>query len=356
VRAAAKTAPGPGNLEYMDLPEPTPGKGEVLVEVKAAGICGTDLSLYQWKEAVAKSYKIDFPRVLGHEFSGVVREVAPGVTHLAPGDRVVVNPVIYCGKCRYCVSGMTAVCENRPMLGAELDGAFAEFVTARASNVVPIPDEVTFEAGAVVEPLCVAIQAVEKVPPTFGDVAVVVGSGPIGLLIAQVLSASCVSHVVVTGLSIDCERLEVARQMGAIAVNIEEEDPLEVVKDLTSGDGADIVFEAAGYPNAILQAIDLARKRGTVLLASLPALPTEIPTVKVAFQEKSLVGTRATTPANWTQAIRMIAAGKIDPTLVVSHTFPLPEAVKAFEMAKAQQGIKILLVPGEEGVGNVVEA
>ncbi|MEW6081926.1 MAG: alcohol dehydrogenase catalytic domain-containing protein [Bacillota bacterium] len=346
MKAVVKSAPTPGHLACIEMPMPIVKEKDVLIRVKAAGICGTDLSLWDWKEAVARTYSISsFPKVLGHEFSGIVEECGPGVDGLRPGDRVVVNPVMYCGKCSYCAAGAVAVCENRPMLGAELDGGFAEFVSVRASSVIPIPESISYESAAVIEPLCVAIQAVEKVPPAFGDVAVVVGAGPIGLLIALVLSTSYTSKVLVTGLKSDAERLGVARQMGAIPVNLDEEDPLELVRNMTGGAGADVVYEAAGHPVAILQAIEMVRPRGSVCLAGLPGLPTEIPTVKVTFQEKMLVGTRATAVGNWAQAIRMISAGRIDPTVVVSHRFSLAEAEGAFHMAKNRQGIKVLLIP-----------
>lgn len=344
MKAVVKQKAGAGNLICTTRPVPEITPDEVLIEVKAAGICGTDISLYHWKEAVAKSYNISFPRILGHEFSGVIAKTGNKVDCLKPGDRVTVNPIIYCGKCRYCAEGVTCVCDDRPMLGAELDGAFAQYVAARAANVMRLPDSVTYECGAVVEPFCVAIHAVERVTPEYGDAAVVVGAGAISLLLLMVLKEGT-SRVIITGLAADEERLALARSLGAETINVEKEDPVEKVKALTGGRGADVVYEAAGHPSAVQQAIRLARKRGRICLVGLPGKPAEILTTELAVTEKSLIATRATERKTWGKAFEILSAGRVDLSPVITHRLPLEEAEKGFKLVDERQGVRVLLIP-----------
>ena len=237
MNAVIKTKPAPASMEYTtEFPVPQIGPDEVLLEIKLAGICGTDHSLYHWSEAIANAYKLKFPSIFCHEFSGVVAEVGKNVKKdLKVGDRVTANPIQYCGECSYCAEGIVNICDNRPFYGTDLPGAFAKYMAIRGSNVIKLTDNVSFKSGALLEPLCVAIHAVERVMPRFGDTCVVVGGGAIGLLVLKVLKWIGVGNVIVTGLAADKDRLAMAKSFGGIPVNIEETDPVQFVKGLTNG-------------------------------------------------------------------------------------------------------------------------
>ena len=222
MNAVLMTKPEPGAWEYVeDAPIPQIKDDEVLLEIKACGICGTDHSLHGWNEAIANSYNIQFPAIFGHEFSGVIAEVGKKApANLKPGMRVTANPVLFDNTCPYCEKGQVNICDNRPFYGTDLPGAFAKYMAIRGSNVIPMPDDVSFEQGALLEPLCVALNAVERVHPEAGDTAVVMGPGPIGLLMVAVLKqAYGIQKIICTGLANDVKRLEVAEKLGAIPVN-----------------------------------------------------------------------------------------------------------------------------------------
>ncbi|MFQ5947205.1 MAG: zinc-binding dehydrogenase, partial [Anaerolineae bacterium] len=177
MKAIVKTDPGPGHVAYTDFADPEARPGEVVIEVRAAGLCGTDMSLYDWKESMIREYKPEPPVVMGHEFAGIVSEVGPGVTRFKVGDRVTGNGIMYCGECYFCRSGRHGICVNRPMLGVGLNGCFAQFVSLRQGNVFPLPPDVPFEIASMTEVLCVALHTMERVPVGPGD-TVVVGPGP----------------------------------------------------------------------------------------------------------------------------------------------------------------------------------
>jgi len=345
MNAVLKDKAAPGHMKYASAPIPKITPDQVLVEVKASGICGTDHSLYHWNEAIANSYKIAFPRIFGHEFAGVVAQVGNQVKNIVAGERVTVNPILYCGVCSYCAEGIINVCDNRPFLGTDYDGGFAQYVAVRGQNIVKLPDRVSFKSGALMEPLCVAIHAVERAKPEFGQSAVVVGPGAIGLLMLLVLKNMGVGRVIVTGAGIDKDRLKIAESFGAdVVVNVDEKDPVSVVKDVTGGRGADVVFDAAGHFSVVPQAMQMVAKHGRIGVTGLPAKPSEIMMTQLAMKEISLIGSRAYELKTWLQAAKMIEGG-LNVEQVGTHTIPLKDWEKGMQLLDKSQGLRIILEP-----------
>ena len=345
MRAVVKTATGPGNLQYTDFPDPEVRPGEVVIEVKATGICGTDMSLYHWAESMVREYRPEPPLVMGHEFSGVVCGVGAEVTGLRVGDRVTANPILYCGACYHCRAGRPSICDNRPMLGLRLNGCFARFVAVRQQNVFPLPPEVPFDIAAMSEVLCVALHTLERVPVGPGDTAAVVGAGPMGFLVLLLAQAAGASRLVMTGLGADRDRLGVAKALGAHTIVVDEEDPGEVVRGLTRGLGADVAFECAGHPSAVPQALALVRKGGRIGVLGQGYGDSAFNTAILSYREVDMIGVRAYDPKAWHRSYDVLASGKIPLEKLVTHRLPLEEAVRGIELMQSKQGLKILFTP-----------
>ena len=252
------------NVELREIPQPPdPAPGQVVVQVRAAGVCGSDL--HMWREH--QSWEIKLPLVLGHEFCGVIAAVGDGVAGFAEGDRVAVETAAeVCGSCAFCHSGDYNQCPGRLGYGALHDGAFTQYVTARQQILHHIPDNVPYEQASLTEPICVAYNAlVEKTPLVRpGDLVVIQGPGPIGmmaLLVAKLRGAS----IVMLGTRHDKLRLQVASQIGAAqTVNIDEDDPLELIRSLGDGFGADLVVDCTGVSIALKTALDITRPNGII--------------------------------------------------------------------------------------------
>jgi L-iditol 2-dehydrogenase len=258
MQAVMKTARGEGNVALREVPAPQPGPGQVLLGVRAAGICGTDLHIYH------DEFPTQPPVVLGHELAGEVIATGDGVTGVAPGDRVTTETYFHlCGSCRFCRGGQPNLCPERRSIGSGVNGGFAPYVVVPERNLHRLPKGLTFQEAALTEPLaCVVHGALELPKVTAGDVAVVAGPGAIGLLTLQVARAAGAT-VVVLGTAADHRRLELAGELGAArVVDVAAEDPVPIVRDLTGGWGADIVFECSGAGPAALSLLDHARRGG----------------------------------------------------------------------------------------------
>lgn len=347
MNAVYMTKPEAGAWEYVeDAPIPQIKDDEVLMEIKAAGICGTDHSLYHWNEAIANSYNIQWPAIFGHEFSGVIAEVGKNAPeNLKVGMRVTANPILFDNTCGYCDRGQVNICDNRPFYGTDLPGAFAKYMAIRASNIIPMPDEVSFVQGALIEPLCVALNAVDRVDPQLGETAVVMGPGAIGLLMVAVLKqARGINKVIVTGLANDAKRLKVAEQLGAITVNGSECDVVEKVKELTGGKGPEMIFDAAGHWTVVEQAVEMVAKNGRIGVTGLPAKPSSIPMTTIAMRQITIIGNRAYERKNWRQALSLMANG-LDVSLVSNFVLPLSDWKKGMDLVDAGEGLRVILEP-----------
>jgi len=252
----------PGVIRCERIPKPEPNEGEVLVAVRKAGVCGSDL--HRFLHGVPR-YNF---RILGHEFAGEVAEVGPGVDGVQPGDAVAVNPDLPCGHCPYCRVAEYALCEGFLRLGTRTDGGFAEFVRVPAQNLLPLPPGVDFEKGAMLEPAATALHTVIRGEIFPGDIAVVMGCGCIGCLIGQELQILGAGKVFV--VDIVTRKLDIAAQVGLKnLINARAQDPVATVMDDTRQRGADVVFESAGATVVLNQAVHLTRKLGRLALLGL---------------------------------------------------------------------------------------
>jgi len=345
MKAFAKTKPGRGGVECLDWDVPRVGPGEVLIQVMAAGICGSDVHVYHWSEDVIREYQPTLPLVMGHEFSGVVAEVAPHVEGLKAGDRVTANPVLSCGNCSFCKGGRQNICDHRPLLGAGIDGAFAQFVSIRSANVYRLDDGISFELGALSELACVALHAIEKVGLISGNTIAVVGAGPVGLTTMILAKHSGAGPVLITGLKADRERLELAKEIGAIPIEAESMDASRQILEYSNGLGADVVFETSGSSAGVIQSLNLVRKGGKICLIGLAPGTTGIPTAIVAFREIELVGTRAYTSKTWEKIFHVLLNAGEDLKRIITHRLPLRLAEDGFRLMETREGLKVMILP-----------
>lgn len=342
MQAIVKTAPGPGNVAYTDFKDPELQPGQVVIEVRATGLCGTDLSLYNWKESMVRQFKPEPPMVMGHEFAGVVAEVGAGVAGFTVGERVTANPIMYCGRCYYCQAGRHSICDNRPQLGLGLNGCFARFVAVRQENVYPVPSETSFEAAAMSEVLCVALHALDRIAVGPGDTVAVVGPGPMGFLVLLAAKAAGASRLVMTGLKVDRDRLKVATSLGAHTLVVDETDPAEAIRELTRGLGADAVFECAGHPSGVPQALTLVRKGGRIGVLGQGYADSSFNTAIVCYREVELIGIRAYDPKSWHRSYDVLAGRQFPLEALITHRLPLEEAARGIELMTSKQGLKIM--------------
>ena len=345
MKAFVKVRPEPGGVEYVDWDVPRVGAGDVLIEVKAAGLCGTDMHLYEWPDSIVREYKPKLPVVMGHEFSGIVAEAGREVKNVKAGDRVTVNPLLSCEQCYFCLDGRQNICDNRPLLGLGVDGAFAEFVSVRSSNVYRLDDAVPFEVGALSELTCVGLHAIERTRLTGGDTVAVVGAGPLGFIMAVLSIHSGAVRVFVTGLKADRERLELAGKVGAVPIMVENEDPRGRILESTGGLGADVVFETAGAASGVTQSLGLVRKAGRIGILGQGHESTEILTAMLSFREIEMIGTRAHTPRDWQRVSAMVRDAQQDLSQVITHRLPLARAEEGIRLMERREGLKVIVEP-----------
>lgn len=336
---------GPGKLVVKNVSKPRVGLRDLLIRVRAAGICGSDLEM-----ARGNRPSVIPPRIPGHEISGEVAESGSQTTRFQVGDRVVVEPIISCGECRNCRVGRYNVCRQLRFLGVHTDGAFAEFLAIPEWRAYEVPKHLSHEEAAVLEPTAVGVHVVNRAQISLGDTVVILGAGPIALQIAQVAKRRGAGHIIMTDV-LDY-RLELARKLAAdLAVNSSKEDPLRYVNQVTDGEGADVVIEAVGKSETIVQTMDLIRVGGRIVIAGLSVekFVTEPPTfwMRQLLKEVTVETSRSYAAGDWPAAIRLASRGDIDLKALVTHKFPLEEALRAYEVAekKLENSVKVLFTP-----------
>ena len=345
MRALAKATTVPGELTMIEVPTPEPGPGEVMIQVLAAGLCGTDLTLYQAPVQLAAQMGIEFPIVFGHEFAGRISALGAGVGGPALGTLVTANPHLFCKQCYYCRTDRPEVCVNRPIVGYNRPGGMAEYVVVRAENVYTLPDSVPPAVAALSEPLAVGTHMAARAGVRPGAVPVVLGPGPIGLATAIGCQVAGAERVIVAGLPEDADRLEVARRWGMETYYATDPALGEAVLAASDGLGAEIVFEVAGKAAALRQAFQLCRKDGTVFAVGIPADPVPVDVAMMALNEKRLVGSRGYRPVDWQAAASLVAQRTKDLEAMVSAVLPLDQAKLGFEKMIARQGLRQILDP-----------
>ena len=335
------------DLRVDDLPEPEPGPGQVKVRVRTVGICGSDVHYY--KHGRIGNQVVEAPLVVGHEGAGEIAELGPGVEGLQVGRRVAVEPARWCGTCEWCAADKPNVCPVVEFRSTPpCDGLMCESVILEPRQCVSIPDSMTFEEAALLEPLQVAVHATNLIGLRRGETVTVVGAGTIGLACMETARVAGAERIIVTD-RLDY-RLEFAKQRGAGAVvNAETDDPVETVMRLTDGRGTDVVFECSNRAAGARQACDVATVCGRVCLVGIPE-EDEIVLDAHEYRRKELsvqYVRRSRHAAE--QAIRLVTTGQLDVASWVTHRVGLEGAPRAFEMVAdyADGVLKAMVVPGE---------
>jgi len=344
MQALVKTQKGKGFLELQEKPVPAIGPGDVLIEVKACGICGTDVHVLH------DEFPYWPPVILGHEFSGVIVETGPDVVGYQVGDRVVAEPHTQaCGRCYLCRTGNRQICPTKRSPGWGIDGGFAKYVKMPDVLLHRIPDTLATEDAAITEPTANTVHdVVERAKVEAGDFVVVLGPGPIGLLAGLTARAAGARHVVMIGAPSDeAVRLQKARALGfETVINLANQNPVDAVRDLTGGIGADLVIECSGAAPAIASTVELVRKKGRICAIGLTGKESiAFPWDKAATKVVDLIFNMSTSYSSWDRALNLIAAGKIPAADVISHRMPLADWQQAFDEIEAQRALKVLLIP-----------
>jgi 2-desacetyl-2-hydroxyethyl bacteriochlorophyllide A dehydrogenase len=329
---------GPDQLELQDVTAPVPGDGESLVRVRYAGICGTDLHLWHGEMTAVRP-----PVVVGHELVGEVVEDTTG--HYAPGQRVAVEPLLVCGACRACREGAGHVCRNLRVQGVHADGGAAELLRTPTARLHPLPDTLSWEAAACTEPASVAVHMVRRAGMQLGDTVLVLGGGPIGFLVASVARAAGARRVLVSEVS--QPRLALCQRAGLETIDATQDDPVAVIRDLTDGEGADIVVEAVGHPATVAQMVAACRVQGRILVGGIGGAPPPVDLPSVIFKELTLIGSRVYESRDMATAVQLLGSGALNVDGLVTRTVPLDSAViDGYERLRdSRDEMKVLLEP-----------
>jgi len=346
MRALVKTSRGPG-MELREIGVPACGPNDVLIRVHNAGVCGTDLHIWEW-DAWA-SNRLKPPVVIGHEFAGRIERLGPEAEAaglLAVGDLVTAEGHIICGHCLQCRTGNGHLCQRTQIIGVDRDGAFADYIAMPASNVMRL-DGIPAEIGAIMDPMGNAFHTVLEGDAVIGSAVLVLGCGPIGCFAVGVARAAGASLVLASDFN--DTRLAIAHTMGAhVTLNPGRDDVLARVRELTQGDGVDLVCELSGHPSGHAQAFAAARLGGRVNLLGTPSRTTEVDFARdVIFKGLTLYGvTGRKMYGTWHVMQRFLRAGQLDPRPVVTHRFPLDRIAEAIQVIKDGQAGKVILEIG----------
>jgi len=344
MKALVKTQKGKGFLELRDVPEPEPKSGEVKIKVAACGICGTDIHVRH------DEFPYWPPVILGHEFTGTVVELGPDCRRSKVGDRIVAEPhTKACGQCYLCRTGNIQICPDKRSPGWGIDGAMTKFICYPERLLHKIPDSMTFDQAALVEPTGNAVaDVIERARIMPGDFAVVIGPGPIGLLSAMVARAAGARDVAIIGTPGDVAlRMAKARELGFHhLINIAETNPVDAVIELTGGLGADMVIECSGSPRAIPGTVDLVRKMGKICVIGLTGNKNvEIPWDKFCFKVVDVIFNLSTSYTCWDRSIHLIENGLLPVEKLITHREPLENWESVFDDLENLKGLKGLLIP-----------
>ncbi|MFQ6080291.1 MAG: zinc-binding dehydrogenase [Candidatus Bathyarchaeia archaeon] len=314
-------------LRIETVPEPKVKPNDVLIKVKAVGLCGSDVHIYHGRTPVGKT-----PIILGHEVAGVVEKVGSAVADVQAGDRVCVDGIIFCRECRNCMAGRENICENRRLYGIHEDGGFAEYIVVRSINCIKLPDNVPFEHGAILtDAVATPFHSIRRVNIVPGETVVIYGVGGLGIHAVQI--ASKLRGAKVIAVDVDQGKLNVAREVGAtVIINAREEDPVKRVMDMTAGRGADVAIEAAGVMKSTKNALDSIRAGGRVVLQGLCAMPVSYDTRLLVRKEVSVLASYGYCKSDIATVVRLASEGRLDLTRSVTHKFLLDEVNKGIEV------------------------
>jgi threonine dehydrogenase-like Zn-dependent dehydrogenase len=320
-------------IRFGEVPEPRPKNGQVLIRVHWASICGTDLHIYlgEFKSRVM------YPRILGHEFSGIVESVGTDVSHLQKGSKVVVDPIIWCNQCPACLNGHQNACHFLKLIGVDVDGAFSEFVVADADKVFKVPEGITLRDAVLTELYSLGVHSTRRALIEPGDRVVILGAGRLGLSVLEIIKQTAASWV--CSVDILGNRLEIAKKIGARwTINAREKDPVEEILSFTDGLGVDRVIETVGTAMEIKnrdmpveQAVRIARHGGSIVVMGMGSQYTPVFWRQFVEKEIQLVGSRVTL-GDFPRALSLMSQGRFHPDLLISKEFPLEETGEAFRL------------------------
>ncbi|HZI29236.1 MAG TPA: L-threonine 3-dehydrogenase [Gemmatimonadaceae bacterium] len=337
MKSLVKHHAGPG-FQLTDVPVPAIRDNEVLIRVRRAGVCGTDVHIYEWDDWARGRCKPPF--VVGHEFAGDVVEAGKLVTDVKVGDRVTAEGHIVCGRCLACRTGNSHVCPNTRIIGVDRDGCFAEYISMPSLNVWHLDDSISFDIGGIHDPMGNAFHTV-LTAEIAGSVVLITGCGPIGIFAVGICRAAGAARIIAS--DINDRRLELAKTMGANdAVHPDRVE--EAVKRATNGSGVDVVLEMSGVPAAIHQAFAMVRLGGRVQMLGIPAKPMEVNFAnEIIFKGITIYGVIGRRMyETWHQMTRFLLSGEFDPTPVITHRFPLEGFEEAMRVIKTGEAGKVI--------------
>lgn len=328
MKAIEVTSPGAVHVVERPMP-PAPGANEVLIRVKTAGICGSDIHIYHGKNAFAT-----YPRIVGHEFAGEVVKTGAAVEGVKVGERVAVDPVVSCGRCYACRLGRNNVCKEVNVLGVHRDGGFCDYVTVNGSQVHKLPDGLSWEHAALIEPYTIAAQSAAQGRLTGNDTVLICGAGPIGLVL---LEAAKIAGARVAIIDIVDSRLERAKALGAdLAVNSQKSDIVEEVMRFSEGNGASLIFEATGNVKILELCVkELAAIAGRIVVLGFGPEPAAVPPIELMRRELELIGTRLNLQ-RFPAVIGWFEKGLVHPEQIISHVFAMQDIKQAFDLTEQQ--------------------
>jgi threonine 3-dehydrogenase len=340
--ALRKTSPAPG-LDFAEVPEPVPQPGEVLVEVEAAGICGTDVHIAEWT-AGYESMAAAMPVTIGHEFAGRIAALGEGARGIAAGQRVTVRPSTVCGHCAACTTGNPDGCTHRRGIGIGRDGAFTALVRVPVPNCVAVPDGLDAELAAMTEPLSVSMHAVDLAVVKSGQRVLILGPGPIGLGIA-LFAAAAGAEVVLAGVN-DAARLATARALcNATTIDLASIDLPGALAAARQAAPFDAVIEAAGAAAAAAGGLRQLRKGGTLVVAGIHARPASIDLTQLVRMEQTIHGAYRAPVADWSRVLAFMQRHQDGIRAMVTHRLPLSDAMEGFALSQSRAASKVILRP-----------
>ena len=333
---------GPRDIRVEEVEIPSPGRGEVLLEVKAAGICGSDLHFHRTSDDGTPVRRM----MSGHELSGRIAAIGEGVARREVGERVGVEPLLGCGECQFCSMGNYHLCKKLTHPG----GGFREYTVIQEEKLFPLPDDVSYEEAATLDCLAVGVHAVHRAGVTITDAVAVIGDGAIGLSTLEVAKAAGAKRTALIGHHMD--NLEVAKKVGAdIAVNSAQADEVEAVMQLTDGEGCEVVFETVGgMANTLESAVQIVKPGGTIVVIGSFAKPVELNFRHLLRNEINLVSSWSYSTweglPEFSIALDLLAKGELDAEILITHKFPLNKISEAFHAAlnKSESGALKVLV------------
>jgi 2-desacetyl-2-hydroxyethyl bacteriochlorophyllide A dehydrogenase len=317
---------------------PPPGAGEVRIDVAYTGICGTDLHILHGK----MDQRVTLPAVIGHEMSGRIAEVGSGVTGWAVGDPVTVMPLDWCGACPACRRGYEHICQRLNFMGIDSPGSMQSSWTVATRNLVALPAELPLRSAALVEPTAVAVHDVRRGGVSADEKVVVVGGGPVGVLVALAATALGAD---VTVLELDEHRRSVAASLG-IKVLDPAMDITAAVDEWTGGAGADVAFEVSGSASGVTTAIQALAVRGRLVMVGIHPVPREVDLFRVFWRELTIIGARVYEPADFDAAVQLLSTGRVPADALISHVIPLQAAAEAFAVLEGRDAMKVLVQCG----------